>query len=120
MSLSQALNTSTTGLRTAQAGLALIASNVANAETPGYVRKTLVQTTTSAGGSGVGVRVAAVNRELDIYLQRQLRTEAAGGSYADLRAQFYSRLQGIYGEPGADATLEVAFNDFASAVQTLG
>ncbi|HWV54347.1 flagellar hook-associated protein FlgK [Pseudorhodoplanes sp.] len=120
MSLTQALNTSTSGLRTVQAGLSLIASNVANAETPGYVRKTLVQTTTSAGGAGVSVRIAAVNRELDIYLQRQLRTEAAGGSYANLRAEFYSRLQSIYGQPGADATLEVAFNDFASAVQTLG
>lgn len=120
MSLSQALNTSTAGLRTAQAGLSLIASNVANAETAGYVRKTLVQTTTSAGGTGAGVRVAAINRELDIYLQRQLRNEAAGGSYAGLRADFYSRLQSIYGEPGADATLEVAFNDFAAALQTLG
>lgn len=120
MSLSQALNTSTAGLRTVQAGLSLIASNVANAETPGFVRKTLVQSTTAAGGSGVGVRVAAVNRELDIYLQRQLRTEAAGGSYADLRAEFFSRLQSIYGEPGANATLEVAFNDLTSSLQTLG
>lgn len=120
MSLTQALNTSTAGLRTVQAGLALIASNVANAETPGYVRKTLVQSTTSAGGAGVSVRVAAVNRELDIYLQRQLRTEAAGGAYADLRAQFYARLQSIYGEPGANATLEVAFNDFTNSLQALG
>jgi flagellar hook-associated protein 1 FlgK len=120
MSLTQALNTFTAGLRTVQAGLALIASNVANAETPGYVRKTLVQSTTSAGGAGVSVRVAAVNRELDIYLQRQLRTEAAGGAYADLRAQFYARLQSIYGEPGANATLEVAFNDFTNSLQALG
>jgi flagellar hook-associated protein 1 FlgK len=120
MSLTQALNTSTAGLRTVQAGLALIASNVANAETAGYVRKTMVQTTTSAGGAGVSVRVAAVNRELDIYLQRQLRTEAAGGAYADLRAQFFARLQSLYGEPGADATLEVAYNDFTTTLQNLG
>jgi flagellar hook-associated protein 1 FlgK len=120
MSLTQALNTSTAGLRTVQAGLALIASNVANAETAGYVRKTMVQTTTSAGGAGVSVRVAAVNRELDIYLQRQLRTEAAGGAYADLRAQFFARLQTLYGEPGADATLEVAYNDFTTTLQNLG
>jgi flagellar hook-associated protein 1 FlgK len=93
---------------------------VANAETPGYVRKTLVQSTTSAGGAGVSVRVAAVNRELDIYLQRQLRTEAAGGAYADLRAQFYARLQSIYGQPGANATLAVAFNDFTTSLQALG
>jgi flagellar hook-associated protein 1 FlgK len=120
MSLTQALNPSTAGLRTVQAGLALIASNVANAETAGYVRKTMVQTTTSAGGAGVSVRVAAVNRELDIYLQRQLRTEAAGGAYADLRAQFFARLQSLYGEPGADATLEVAYNDFTTTLQNLG
>ena len=119
MSLTQALNTSTAGLRTVQAGLALIASNVANAETPGYVRKNLVQTTTSAGGAGVSVRVSAINRELDIYLQRQLRTEASGGAYADLRAQFFSRLQQMYGEPGADATLEVAYNDFTTTLQAL-
>jgi flagellar hook-associated protein 1 len=120
MSLSQALNTSTAGLRTVQAGLALIASNVANAETPGYVRKNLVQTTTSAGGAGVSVRVSAINRELDIYLQRQLRTEASGGAYADLRAQFFSRLQQMYGQPGANATLEVAYNDFTTSLQALG
>ncbi len=120
MSLSQALNTSTAGLRTVQAGLALIASNVANAETPGYVRKNLVQATTSAGGTGVSVRVSEINRELDIYLQRQLRTEASGGSYADLRAQFFSRLQQMYGEPGGEATLEVAYNDFTTTLQTLG
>jgi flagellar hook-associated protein 1 FlgK len=119
MSLSQALSTSTAGLRTTQAALALVAANVANAETPGYVRKTLVQQTTAAGANGVSVRVGAINRELDIYLQRQLRTEAAGGSYASLRANFYSRLQQLYGEPGADATLETAFNKFTASMQTL-
>jgi flagellar hook-associated protein 1 FlgK len=119
MSLSQALNTSTAGLRTTQAALALVAANVANAETPGYVRKTLVQQTTAAGSNGVSVRVGAINRELDVYLQRQLRTEAAGGSYASLRANFYSRLQQLYGEPGATATLETAFNKFTASMQTL-
>lgn len=119
MSLSQALSTSTAGLRTTQSALALIASNVANAETPGYVRKTLVQSTTAAGTNGVGVRVASINRELDIYLQRQLRTEAAGGSYANLRADFYKRLQSIYGTPGGNAALETTFNNFTNALQAL-
>lgn len=119
MSLSQALSTSTAGLRTAQAALSLIASNVANAETPGYVRKTLVQSTVSAGANGVSVRVTAIQRELDQYLQRQLRMETSGGAYADLRAQFYSRMQRIYGEPGSDSTLEAAFNTLTSSLQAL-
>jgi flagellar hook-associated protein 1 FlgK len=119
MSLGQALATSTAGLRATQAALALTASNVANADTPGYVRKTLTQVTSSAGASGVSVRVDAINRELDQYLQRQLRTEMSGGAYADLRAQFYSRLQSVYGAPGSASSLERVYNDFTTALQAL-
>ena len=119
MSLTQALSTSTAGLRTTQAALALIASNVANAETPGYVRKTLVQATSAAGGNGVSVRVAEITREFDQYIQRQLRVETAGGSYADKRAEFYSRLQQVYGTPGSDAALETVFNKFTDSLQAL-
>ena len=48
MSLTQALNSAVSGLRVTQSGLALVAANVANAETPGYVRKTQTQVATSA------------------------------------------------------------------------
>lgn len=119
MSLTQALATSTAGLRTTQAALALIASNVANAETPGYVRKTLTQQTTSAGSNGVSVRVGDITREFDQYIQRQLRVETAGGSYASMRAQFYSRLQQVYGTPGSDSALETIYNKFTDAMQAL-
>jgi flagellar hook-associated protein 1 FlgK len=118
MSIGQALSTSLSGLRATQAGLSLIAANVANAQTPGYVRKSLLLTT-SAAGEGGSVQVAAINRELDQYLQRQLRVENAGGAYADLRASFYQRLQGIYGAPGSNSSLETAFSNFTGAVQSL-
>jgi flagellar hook-associated protein 1 FlgK len=119
MSLAQALATAVSGLRANQAGLAIVAANVANAETPGYVRKTTVQVATSAGSLGVSVRITAINRELDQYVQRQLRTESSGGAYADLRAQFYQRLQQVYGDPGTAATLETVYNNFTSALQAL-
>ena len=51
------------------------------------------QIPTAAGAVGVGVRVAAINRELDQYIQRQMRVESSGASYAGLRAEFYDRLQ---------------------------
>src|SRR5690606_24371937 len=97
MSLSQALLTSASGLRAIQTSLALVASNVSNAETPGYIRKSLSLNTTPTGS----VNVAGVNRTLDQYLQRQLRTEMAGGSYAATRAAFYDRIQLSFGQPGA-------------------
>src|SRR5947199_7046499 len=119
MSLSQALATAVSGLHATQAGLSIVAANVANAETPGYVRKTPAQVTTAAGDLGVGVRVAAINRELDQYIQRQLRVESSGASYADLRSEFYSRLQNVYGVPGSDSALETLFNNFMTSLQAL-
>src|SRR5262245_55921027 len=119
MSITQALAASLSGLHATQSGLSLVASNVANAQTPGYVRKTLDTVSSAAGDTGVSVRVVGVNRELDQYLQRQLRVETAGGAYADLRSQFYQRLQSIYGDPSSDISLESVFNSFTSAVQAL-
>ncbi|MGH6767577.1 MAG: flagellar hook-associated protein FlgK [Xanthobacteraceae bacterium] len=119
MSLTQALATAVTGLRAAQTGLSIVASNVANAETPGYVRKTPVQAAIGAGSVGVGVRVAAISRELDQYIQRQMRIESSGAAYAGLRADFYQRLQNVYGVPSAVSTLETAYNEFMGTLQAL-
>ena len=94
------------GLRANQAGLSLVAANVANADTPGYLRKTPVQITSAAGDLGASVRVAAINRQLDQYVQRQMRVESSGASYAGLRAQFYDRLQSVYGVPGSASSFE--------------
>src|SRR5262249_9888082 len=119
MSLTQALNTAISGLRVTQAGLSVVAGNVANADTAGYVRKTTSQVATASGEFGIGVRAEGINRELDTYVQKQLQIEGSGAAYAGLRADFYQRLQQIYGEPGSDAALETTFNSFTSAVQAL-
>jgi flagellar hook-associated protein 1 FlgK len=119
MSLTQALATAVSGLRANQAGLSIVAANVANAETPGYARKTPRQITTAAGDLGVGVRVAAINRELDQYVQRQLRVEISGAAYASQRAGFYQRLQAIHGEPGSGNALETLYNHFTASLQAL-
>lgn len=119
MSLTQALSAAIAGLKVNQAGLALVASNVANADTPGYVRKTVNQTATAGSGTGIGVRTTSIQRELDQYVQRQLRVENAGASYADTRAQFFQRLQDVYGTPGSDNAIETVYNNFTDALQSL-
>src|SRR6476646_2486946 len=119
MGLAQALTSAVSGLRVTQSSLALVASNIANAETPGYVKKVATQVADAAGDRTIGVRLSSINRELDVYLQRQLRTETSGGAYASTRADFFQRLQGILGQPGADNTLENVFNNFVSAAQAL-
>ena len=119
MGLSQALISSIAGLNTTQSNLALVSANVANAGTPGYVRKTPNQVATAANGTAVGVRTVSVQRELDVYVQRQLRNENAGASYATIRSQFYDQLQSIYGAPGSETALDTVFNNFTSSLQAL-
>lgn len=119
MSLTQALSTALSGLNAAQTSLSLVAGNVANAQTAGYVRKTATLVANTTGTAGSSVQVASINRVLDQFVQTQLRTESAGAAYADLRSSMYDQLQGIYGTPNSTSTLENAFNNFTSALQAL-
>jgi len=107
------------GLRANQAALSLVSSNVANAETPGYVRKTVNQVQTTTGTGSTGVSVVGVNRELDVYVQKQVLTETSGASYASTLSAALQRLQGIYGDPSSNSTLEAAFNTLTAALQAL-
>lgn len=118
MGLSQALNTAISGLRANQAALALVSSNVANAETPGYVRKTVTQIQTVAGDS-TNVRITGVNRELNTYIQKQVLTETSGAAYADVRSTALANLQGVYGDPTSNYTIEASFNGLTNALQAL-
>ncbi|HEY2425900.1 MAG TPA: flagellar hook-associated protein FlgK [Pseudolabrys sp.] len=118
MSLTQALSTALSGLQVNQASISIVAANVANADTPGYTRK-VVNQVAIGGSASIGVRVSDIQREIDLYIQRQLRVENAGASYADTRANMYSQLQDIYGQPGADTSLESVYNSFTSALQVL-
>jgi flagellar hook-associated protein 1 FlgK len=119
MGLSQALAAAVSGLHANQAALSVVAGNVANANTPGYVRKNADQVAVADAGNTIGVRTGAVQRQLDQYLQKHLRGESAGAAYAGLRAQFYQQLQDIYGQPGSDTSLSATFNNFTSALQAL-
>ncbi|HEY7457849.1 MAG TPA: flagellar hook-associated protein FlgK [Xanthobacteraceae bacterium] len=118
MSLGNAISAALSGLRATQTGVGLIADNIANADTPGYVRKSVIQTTTAAG-SGGGVRVVGVQRELDIFVQRQLRAELSGASYADKISSYYGRIEQVYGRPGGINALDTLFNNFTNSLQAL-
>ena len=121
MSLSSALATAMAGLRVNQAALSIVSSNVANAQTPGYVTRTLdqIEIAGNSGDAGASVRDVGVGRQLDQFLQSQFRTETSGGAYADQMSNVLAQLQSLYGTPGGAGTLESAYNDFTSALQAL-
>ena len=119
MGLSSALATAMAGLRSTQASLSIISSNVANAQTPGYVAQNPNQVEVASGNYGSTVATNGVNRQLDLFVQNQLRTETAGGGYADQMANILGQLQSVYGTPGGDGTLEGTLNNFTTALQSL-
>lgn len=121
MSLGSALATAISGLHVNQAALSIVSSNIANAQTAGYVTRALDQTEVAGANSdtGASVRALGVNRQLDQYLQTQLRTEMSGAGYADKTSTVLAQLQSLYGTPGGTGTLEVAYNNFTSALQAL-
>ena len=119
MSLGSALATAMSGLRANQAALSIVSSNIANAQTPGYVTQRVNQVETTTGGTGASVSVTGVNRELNQFIQTQLRSETSGAAYADQMASVLTQLQSAYGTPGDAGTLETAFSNFTTALQSL-
>ncbi len=119
MGLGAALSTAISGLNINQSGLELISRNVANAGTAGYTRKTLVQENLAIGGNGFGARQSTVTRDVNQFLQQQLRSELGINGSQQILSQFLDRLDLIYGEPGSDTALDTAVNRLSGALQDL-
>lgn len=119
MGLSSALASAMSGLRANQAALSIVSSNVANSQTPGYVAQTPNQIEVTTGDFGSTAKTTGVSRDIDSYVQNQLRTETGGSAYADQMANILKQLQNVYGTPGNSGTLETALNNFTSSLQAL-
>ena len=117
MSFSNAISAALSGLKLTQAGVGLVADNIANAETPGHVRKSVLQS--GAASNAGGVQLLGVTRELDIFVQRQLRAELAGASYAGKVNDYYQRIAQIYGQPGGLNALDTLYNNFSNSLRSL-
>jgi len=120
MSLSQALSVALAGVKVTQQGLSVIAGNVANANTAGYVEENITPIEVASGGvSGTSVDSSGISRNLNTLLQGQLWTESAGGSYANTASQLYQQLQQIYGTPNSATSFDAIYGNFTSALQAL-
>jgi flagellar hook-associated protein 1 FlgK len=102
MSLFSSIQTSNTGLQAAQVGLQVVGNNIANANTPGYIRQRLEQTPSIATRSGAlllghGVRTTGVVQMIDKALAERVNAASnsvAGGQTLD---KAYSQLESLVG-----------------------
>ena len=115
MSLSSALNTASAGLGTAQTQTSIIAENIANATTKGYVRRDAVVVSTSAGGS----QVSAIRRDVDTALVRMSRSEASKMAHQQAVYESLEDYTLYLGKPGDGTSMADRFSDFNTAMTTL-
>ncbi|THD64048.1 flagellar hook-associated protein FlgK [Phenylobacterium sp.] len=98
-SLSVSLQTAASGLQAAQASLNAISDNIANVNTPGYVRKVVNQQELVVGGVGAGVDITGVQRVTNQYLQAASLGASADASSASIISQYLSNAQNLFGDP---------------------
>jgi flagellar hook-associated protein 1 FlgK len=99
MSLSIALSNAVSGLQAAQAQLRAVSDNIANVNTPGYVRKVADTAQRVVVGAGAGVEVTGVRRVTDQYLQLASLTASSDSSRFDITSQFLDNAQSLFGDP---------------------
>jgi flagellar hook-associated protein 1 len=116
--MSGLLSVGTRALQANQVVLQTAGNNIANVNTPGYSRQSVVlQTTqgqfTGGGYIGKGVDVQTIQRNFSAFLTRQSALASAAGAADSTRADKLKQLEGIF--PGGTAGLGAAVNDMLNA-----
>lgn len=128
--LFSALDIARSGLQTAQIQLDISAHNIANVNKEGFSRQRAEITSRFPndrpfGQLGRGVQVQNVIRIRDTFLDIVLRQEVATLGAAEVRSDFFTRLENLFLEPGGESlgvrvnTFFDALNDFADNVEIL-
>ncbi|CAO3437620.1 flagellar hook-associated protein FlgK [Azospirillum endophyticum] len=102
MSLRVASSIASSALRTSEVGIAVASSNVANADTDGYTRKTASNVTRSTGVNVASVDVTAVSSNVDRYLLKTLVSAQSDLGYTDTRNSYLDRMQSAFGSVSDD------------------
>ena len=97
MSFSSIRSIATSSLSAAQYQMSVASSNVANADTEGYTRKTATQAAVVTSGVGTGVSITAVTSSVDKYLVKDLVGAASELGAAEATASLTESLQALYG-----------------------
>jgi flagellar hook-associated protein 1 FlgK len=119
MSIGSILSNALSGLNASQSALGVISQNVANANTPGYVRAEARFTPQVVAGMGAGVSLEAITRAADRFLAETQRLAGAAGAASSARADLLDRAQALFGDPNGDQTFFTRIDDVFDALQAV-
>lgn len=128
-SLSAAAKIASSSLAATQVQLSVTASNIANADTEGYTRKTASTSALSSAGSGSGVSIDSIASGVSALLMKQLTAATSETAAAEKTADYLNQLQSAMGsttssnETGTSlanliANVETAVSDLAGTPES--
>lgn len=105
MSISSALANAGSGLRATAKSAEVVSSNVANAATDGYGRREIRLTSANVGGTGVGVKVAGIDRIVNDAAIADRRLADANLGQSTEKTTHLAAIESSIGLPGDDYSL---------------
>lgn len=123
MALLTGLQSTMSGMKAAQAQLGIIGNNVANADTPGYTRKTVQQSTLVLAGQTAGVALGDITRSVNEGLLKSfLSSNSLTGNFS-AKNSYLSKTEMLLGTPQGNnsiaanmGSLQASFETFATDV----
>ncbi|REJ66873.1 MAG: flagellar hook-associated protein FlgK [Planctomycetota bacterium] len=120
MSLFGSIRMANNTLQAQQIGLQVVGQNIANVNTPGYIREEVIFEPAPAQRQGniilgLGVRVAGVVQKIDKFLEDRLRGSSSDAANSDVQQQTYLELERLLGELGEN-DLSTSLNAFFSSI----
>ena len=123
MSLFSSIQMARNTLRADQIGMQVVGQNIANANTPGYIRETLVLSPSppqQVGGLvlGTGVQVDAVIQKIDLFLEERVRGSVSDRASSETQEETYIELEALVNEL-SDADLSTSLNNFFNRISDI-
>ncbi|MEX0702167.1 MAG: flagellar hook-associated protein FlgK [Planctomycetales bacterium] len=123
MGLNAALATAGRSLELATTGIQVVGQNIANANTPGYIREELqiaANLPYSQGTLifGTGALALGIRQQIDTFLESRIHTANSEFETADMLQAIYKQLETVIGELG-EGDLSTGLNRFLGAIHDL-
>lgn len=123
MSLFSSLQQASNALNAAQIGLQVTGNNIANVNTPDYLRQRVIYTPapTQAIGNlrlGLGVHVEAIVQQVDQFLEERLRGSRSDLAKGETQENTYTQLDALIGEL-SDTDISTSLNNFFGSINDI-
>ena len=119
MSIDIALTTAVSSLKVNQEAIAIVASNVANANSEGYTRRIGSQKSQVVNGQVAGVQISEIRRAVDDLLVKSARIQIAEVGKTEASSTYLSRIQDFFGQPGAANGLNSSVDKFFAEIASV-